>query len=245
MTKRIAQTIAWLMLGATAPLHAQDQPTLDELLDLSPPKPAEEAAPSPEGPAKPQAAPQLDAAVEQLLDQKSANDAFEQAVREMDDVSLRLGRDFDPGLDTQRAQESILRKLDQVIATARQQQQQSSSSSSSSSNSGSQSSPQQQDTGGSQVAQQNPGDANSPSGQAQGENQQASQSANSDPNRVNQSGSPEGQAPDRPLEELRSEWGNLPPRLRDELTEGLSEQFNPVYRDLTEAYYRRLAEEEQ
>ena len=44
------------------------------------------------------------------------------------------------------------------------------------------------------------------------------------------------------LEELRHEWGNLPPRLRDELNEGVSEQFSPVYRRQTEEYYRRLAE---
>lgn len=45
------------------------------------------------------------------------------------------------------------------------------------------------------------------------------------------------------MEELREgEWGNLPPRLRDELAESLGETFNPVYRSVTEAYYRRIAE---
>ena len=45
------------------------------------------------------------------------------------------------------------------------------------------------------------------------------------------------------MKDLREgEWGNLPPRLRDELAESLSEQFNPVYRAATEAFYRRIAE---
>ncbi|MEM8739616.1 MAG: hypothetical protein AAGG38_14230, partial [Planctomycetota bacterium] len=46
-----------------------------------------------------------------------------------------------------------------------------------------------------------------------------------------------------PMEEVRREWGDLPARLRDELSNGLDEPYSPVYRDLTEAYYRRLAEE--
>ena len=45
------------------------------------------------------------------------------------------------------------------------------------------------------------------------------------------------------MKDLRDgEWGNLPPRLRDELAESLSETFNPVYRAATEAFYRRIAE---
>ena len=47
----------------------------------------------------------------------------------------------------------------------------------------------------------------------------------------------------KPLEELKQEWGQLPPRLREELSEGLGERFSPIYRLMTEAYYRRLAEE--
>ena len=48
---------------------------------------------------------------------------------------------------------------------------------------------------------------------------------------------------DLSMKDLREgEWGNLPPRLRDELAESLSETFNPVYRAATEAFYRRIAE---
>ncbi len=38
-------------------------------------------------------------------------------------------------------------------------------------------------------------------------------------------------------------WGNLPARVRDALTEGLSDAFSARYREKTEEYYRRLAEQ--
>jgi hypothetical protein len=47
------------------------------------------------------------------------------------------------------------------------------------------------------------------------------------------------------MESVREGWGGLPPRLRDELSEGLGEEFSPVYESLTESYYRRLAEQMQ
>ncbi|MEX2213577.1 MAG: hypothetical protein WD768_05590, partial [Phycisphaeraceae bacterium] len=46
-----------------------------------------------------------------------------------------------------------------------------------------------------------------------------------------------------PIEESRIEWGRLPARIRSELEQGLGEKFSPLYKKLTEAYYRRLAEE--
>jgi len=54
---------------------------------------------------------------------------------------------------------------------------------------------------------------------------------------------PAGPAEAGPLREVRTEWGALPPRLRDELSNGLDEPFSPVYRRQTEAFYRRLAED--
>ena len=39
-----------------------------------------------------------------------------------------------------------------------------------------------------------------------------------------------------------ADWGALPERTRDALLEGLSDSFSSLYRRLTEAYYRRLAE---
>ena len=45
------------------------------------------------------------------------------------------------------------------------------------------------------------------------------------------------------LEEERTEWGNLPERVRDMLLQGSKEKFSSLYKQLTREYYRRLAEE--
>jgi len=225
------------------------EPTLDDLLDLEPtpaqtqPQPAEATEPgsAEAGPAEgaeggdtTDEADELARKIKEMrektaADYKEAANALEEAVQQMDDVSKRLAEAHDPSLPTQRIQEDIIRKLDQMIAAAKQQQQQqSSSSSSSSSSSNSDSQAQQQ-------AQQSSGSSSGSSSQPNGN--QAHQGGVS-PGSVSKIGDTQ-----KPLEELKREWGQLPPRLRDELSEGLGERFSPVYRQLTEAYYRRLAEE--
>jgi len=163
----------------------------------------------------------------------------------MAEAASRLGEDADAGIDTQRLQDEIILKLEQIISSAQNSEEQSSSSSSSQpgepearpADQGGQPQPGQQP--GEQPGQgeqpgegegegQQPGDASQPGGDQPG---------NGDPRR--------GEINEQALsmEELREgEWGNLPPRLRDELAESLGESFNPVYRSVTEAYYRRLAE---
>ncbi|MBB6429627.1 hypothetical protein [Algisphaera agarilytica] len=238
-TRRRVRRGASVLVGVLAlacfnPAGAQDQPTLDELLDLEPAAPAssEDAAPP-----TTETAP-IDE-VEEILSGTEAADAFEQAVRDMDRVADRLGDERDPGLDTQRLQESILARLDQLIEAAQQQQ---SSSSSSSSSSGSSSNQDSSAQNAGQEQGQEPGEQ---PGQAQGQEPgQTQQQANGE----NPGGFSPGQVgPIDPgqgaIDEVRIEWGALPPRLRDELTNGLDEPYSPVYRNLTEAYYRRLAEE--
>ncbi len=225
---------ALLLCCATGVAYPQ---SLDELLDLDPAPKTEPTTEPATTPAEDPAAPAADEKTElekQLAamrekaaaDYKAAANALESAVQEMDDVAKRLSQGHDPSVETQRIQEQIISKLDQMIEAAKQQkQQQSSSSSSSPSNSDSQS--QQQ------AEQSSPGQS-SP-GQPQG-------------NQAHQGGVSPGSVTNigdtlKPLEELKQEWGQLPPRLRDELSEGLGERFSPVYRLMTEAYYRRLAEE--
>jgi hypothetical protein len=218
-----------------SPALPQTQPTLDDLLNLPPPPPESPEAPpeSPQTPEDPPAPAEPNEAVQQRLDGEAMTDAFQAAVADMALVADRLDPPEpvpgDPGLDTQRMQESILARLDQIIEAAEQQQ--SSSSSSSSSSSGQNQDSQAQNAG----QQPQPGTAE---GQAQ----------NHQSNRSNDGAFSPGQvgpvAPNESaLDEVRSEWGDLPPRLRDELSNGLDEPYSPVYRRLTEAYYRRLAEE--
>ena len=160
--------------------------------------------------------------------------AFIDAVRDKDRVADRLGDARDPGLDTQRIQESILARLDQLIEAA-QQQQSSSSSSGSSSNQDSSAQNAGQDSG--QGSQPQPGGAQgqAAAGQPGGDGENP---GGFSPGQVGPIDPGQGA-----IDEVRSEWGSLPPRLRDELTNGLDEPYSPVYRNLTEAYYRRLAEE--
>lgn len=203
------------------------QPSLDDLLDLSPQGPTTDQSASESS--KPQPGNEtLTESVSEALTASDAATAFEQAVREMDSVSRRLGRSLDPGVETQRMQESILRKLDQVIKAAKEQ-----SSSGGGSSSGQ---PREQDQGGESVAQQ--GRAQQQGGQPQSGGQQAStgQAGVTTPIKP--------QTPESAIEQLRKEWGVLPPRVREELSDGLRERFSPLYRRMTEAYYKALAEQE-
>ncbi len=216
--------------GLHGPLSAEDQPTLDDLLDLPTQKPAQKPEQSPkEGEGKSEQP--LERSVQKRLTAQEAADLFRQVVRDMDEVAHLLGEERNAGLPTQRKQEEILAKLDQVIAAARQQQQQSGSGSQS------QQQARQQDRAGDPAAQQQ-------NQNQQGANQAGDQ-ATSGENPDNFSpGNVRGvQNDERAMNENRVEWGNLPPRLRDELQQGFGERFSPIYRDLTEAYYRRLAEE--
>lgn len=209
--------IMFVVLFASA-LHAAPNPTLDELLDLAPP-------------GGDQAAPARD---DQVMPPSQAGDPTTAVLEDMRSVSDRLGRDLDPGLQTQRMQEAIMARLDQLIKQAKQQQQQSSSSSSSSSSSQQQ---QQQEQGSQSNAQQK---NQNKSAKAEGDSDTAGQGENK-----GETGSADKVDRDlnEPLRQNRVEWGNLPPRVRDELLQGSHERFSPIYRELTEAYYRRLSEE--
>jgi hypothetical protein len=240
ITKKTARSVrrgsvalaAVLCVGALSYfVSADDEPSLDDLLKIKPKPPTKQPGGKPES-KQPGAAPQqpgdkplqVDPELTRDLTAEQAADAFRQAVADMDKVGGRLRQDMDPGLQTQRIQESILARLDQVLAAARRQQQQSGSS-------GSSSKQQKQESG----SQKN----------AQRDQQQASASPRSTQNSTDK-GRPGSVKPHKlggPLDETREEWGNLPLRLRQELIQGRDEKFSPPYRSLTEAYYRRLAEE--
>jgi hypothetical protein len=239
---------ACLGLGAAvsvgAPARA-DQPTtapsLDDLLNL--PQPGAggktpEPAPGKTSSVKP------DAEVTRRMSGQQAAEAFAKAVQDMYDVSERLAKQQDPGDDTQRMQGDILNKLEQVIAAAQQQQQ----SKGKSSDDKDQQDSREADSGSQDNSSQSDGDQGEP-----GEPGSGSKGGKSKPGKSAKGGSTPGTAtasasggtaPDSAiLKDSRESWGKLPPRLRDQLLEGLSENVSPVYKDMTESYYRRLAEE--
>ena len=224
---------------------AGDEPSLDDLLGTGDEPGEGEPAEGEDAVDDSSGGPELNRELERRLNGEEAADQFAQAIQDMAEAASRLGEDADAGIDTQRLQDEIILKLEQIISSAQNSEEQSSSSSSSQpgepearpADQGGQPQPGQQP--GEQPGQgeqpgegegegQQPGDASQPGGDQPG---------NGDPRR--------GEINEQALsmEELREgEWGNLPPRLRDELAESLGESFNPVYRSVTEAYYRRLAE---
>lgn len=59
-------------------------------------------------------------------------------------------------------------------------------------------------------------------------------------------GPPKQEGPLRPaLDSARAAWGSLPARVRDMLLQGSDDPFSARYKAMTEAYYRRLAEEKK
>ena len=205
-----------------AGLYADAQPTLDELLKISRPY----ASPSQfdtSNEAKPDTV-VLDADIVETLSMSDAADLFEQALRGMDRAAKRLGEELNSGLETQRLHASILAKLDQVIEAAARQQEDGSSRSASDL--------RRQDTGSSQNAPSQPSASATRSGREGGREHTGQFSP----------GSFE-KAAAREMRGGRTEWGNLPDRIRDELLQGINERTSSVYQKATEAYYRRLAEE--
>ncbi len=231
MNNRWYRTVACLLvavLGISAQATAlfqdtQDRdekqdppPSLDDLLGLETDKSevqADEAARA-----------ESERELQRRLDEKEITDAFLVALDKMATSATRLGELFDTGLATQRVQQDILAKLDQLIDKAREMQSlgQASASRSTSSQSG---------------RSQNPG-------------QRKNQANNSQRRDGPPQGSQEGNPPPRQegdmhtiLQEGGVEWGNLPERIRQDLLQGRNDKFSSMYRRLTEEYYKRLAEE--
>lgn len=191
------------------------------------PKPADNGAsldqllniptPPKPAPAKPPAAPQ------QPEPTTTSTDPFRAAVGEMNQAAGKLTA-RDAGIDTQRLQEGAIKRLDQLIAQLSKQHRSKSQ----------QNKPQQQDNGSQSNAQQQ-----QQSGPQDATGTQAATAPGGPRN-------PErARLKDQAMGEKLAEWGNLPPRLRDQLLQGMEDRFSSLYRDMTEKYYRRLAEQQR
>lgn len=192
------------------------QPTLDELLGLPKPKADPKAKP------RPDAEDPTRSELERKLSPREVAEQFKQAVDLMGETATRLETSRDTGLATQRLQEDIIRKLDQLIKSAEQNQKQSQSSSSSSSS----------------QREQNQNQPN----QQQQQQQRDPKSKEAAPDTMEP---PPGQDPRlSPGAAARgAAWGALPERLRDALLQGNADKYSSLYQKWTESYYRRLAED--
>ncbi len=175
-----------------------------------------------------------------------AQSTLESAINSMK-RSATLLREQELGLSVQRLQEDVLARLDALIDSAQQQQQRRQGASSSASGR----SGQQENQPG---AQKKPGGSGSDAEEAkrrQAANDRARGAQGA------QDGSPQAGTGNNPgeappveatieggiLEETEAEWGSLPPRTREILRQGTRERMSSVYRKMTEAYYRRIAQE--
>ncbi len=201
--------------GAPASQPEKDSPpSLDDLLGIGGDKSARSAAEA--------ARRDTQEELRRQLAETRITDAFEVAFEKMSISAELLEEKLDSGLGTQRLQEEILAKLDQLIDQVRRQQLMAMASPSGSSR-------------GETPRQTPPADQSKNAGE-----QPNARSADS-----RTGGPPPRQDGDinRVLDETRSEWGHLPRRVRDMLLQGRNDRFSGLYRRLTEEYYRRLAEE--
>jgi hypothetical protein len=192
----------------TTPPEDEPLPSLDELLGLP-------------GDGKGELDDPTKTDLDRLLSGAEIGNAFRQAVTLMGDVAKRMTDSSDAGLTTQRMQETILRRLDQLISSLEQQQQQ-----------------QQQQSSSSQQQQQSQANRRVPSQQQQQNNEQQGDNTGQTTLPARRDGAL------RPaLDAARASWGNLPDRVREMLLQGTNDNFSTLYSDMTEAYYRKLAEE--
>ena len=163
-----------------------------------------------------------------MLREENPADLFEQVIVEMRDVSgwLEGGK---LGEQTQRGQREIVLKLDQIIAQAKQNQGQGGKGKGSAKQKQS-----NQDRSGQQQADQKKGQ--------KGQKGKANQSNGENQGQAGMSEAGKAAGDGGKLSETRSEWGQLPERVRKEIEEGMNERYSVKYRRLTELYYKRLVE---
>ncbi len=187
-------------------------------------------------------------ALDRSLSEAKPRDLLASAIDGMKRSGSLLGEN-EAGLTTQRVQESVVKKLDELIAAAQRVRQ------------NQQNEPSSQGSG-----QQKPGKPGEKPGQKPGE-QQGSQSEPGEQqqtrggrdgkqpqqgDRKGQQGDANANEPPAPVDatqataqfdETRSEWGRLPARVRDAVRQGMRDPMSASYRRLTQDYYRRMAEE--
>ncbi len=198
----------------TSQLPDEAPPSLDELLGLK----REEQDRSAIEAARRDAEQEL----QRALAEARITDAFALALEKMTISADLLELELDPGLGTQRLQEEILSKLDELIDQARELK----------------------STGGKPP---DGGRSQSPTPPKPQPRPNASSNERRDGrSQDSQAGEPPPRRDEeinRVLEETATEWGHLPGRIRDMLLQGRNERFSSLYEQLTREYYERLAEE--
>lgn len=216
----------------------------DPLLDLDKPrKPAESTSPDADKPgkpapaARPKTADPLDEELLKGLGETSpeTDNPFVRITRQMREVE-ELIRQAKSGAATQDRQQEIVKQLEKLIEELEQRQQQSSSSSSS------QQQQRQQQTAGRDKVQQ----PDQPGSPRAGQPQQGQDSSQPAKDSADRQGKPETRKPDmaQMRDLLKDIWGELPPRLRQQMMQSAVEKFLPKYELQIEEYFKTLSEEQ-
>jgi hypothetical protein len=195
--------------------------------------------------------------LQRSLDGAKPRDILNSALDDMKH-SAQLLEANDSGISTRRVQESVVRKLDELIATAQRMKQQQSQQGQESQGQQSQGQSgkgknQGKDQGakdgkdGQDGKKPEPGENGQPRGGRDGKQDQDG----ADGKRRKDGDATSNEPPDQAdptmtnaqFDEARAEWGRLPPRVREAVRQGLRDPMSAAYRQLTQDYYRRLAEE--
>jgi len=152
-------------------------------------------------------------------------DVMDAVIRLMDEASRRIGVDFDASERTVTIQDEIAEKLDEAIERAAKQRR-----------------PRRRPTPKSNADKRRMPTASNDKNAKPGEEKAASKG--SEPaESAGEKAAPDGAGPvTGELAELRRGWGHLPARDRDELIQGIEEDYLDRYRQWIEQYYRALQE---
>ena len=196
--------------------------------------------------------------LQRSLDGAKPRDILNSAIDDMKH-SAQLLEANDSGISTRRVQESVVRKLDELIATAQRMKQQQSQQGQDSQGQSGKGKNQGKDQGakdgkdgqdgkdGKDGKKPEPSENGQPRGGRDGKQDQAGADGKRRKDGDATSNEPPEQADptmtNAQFDEARAEWGRLPPRVREAVRQGLRDPMSAAYRQLTQDYYRRLAEE--
>ena len=241
-TMLLLMTLASDVPAVSPPVPTEPPPSLDDVLGI--------------GDGKKQSSSEREASeLQRSIDGAKPRDILNSAIDDMKQ-SARLLEANDSGISTRRVQESVVRKLDELIATAQrmqQEKQQSQGEQGQPGQSGEKSSGKDQGQGKNQGDQagkdgkrDEPREGGQPRGGRDGKRDQDGGGKRSKDGDAGANEPPETLDPtlgDAQFDEGRAEWGRLPPRVREAVRQGLRDPMSAAYRQLTQDYYRRLAEE--
>lgn len=210
------------IIGVAAIVGFQEEPppSLDDLLGI-------ESEHEHEGDGEYAAKVERRRALDRALAEEKPEAALTAAILDMDQSRLWLGENKATGLGVQRLQSRIIERLQALIDSAQRQQQQQQSPSSSNSDSG-------QDPGSRSKDQEE--------GEGKGKGEQGEQQTGGE-SLSGEAPPPEHRILESELDETRIEWGTLPPRVRELINQGMRDRMSELYRSMTEAYYKRMAED--